>query len=333
MDASNENQHPDEAIRNEGATIPDSETKNVATGGLATSSKASSSTLHLENDVHDEDLLTSSKEEATGLDLEGPERILLSYTTEDDSSIRGMSSNVSTMSEESYLRRRLKKHLRTGVPFYKIPQARYKWGQKQGHGHHVWGALFFDLAFVGIAFQLGTVVADGVKTHRIIESIGLFIALFAALEMCWQYKLSFDSRYHADDLFHRLYQICVGSIVSFSANAIAPLSVMESSSEHHALVFSSSMLAFHIIDTIPYFEMLRSDVEVVRNYGKVTLVHKTVPIAISAGSVVSAIYAPLWVSALLWFILGNWFKLYIFLISAFKIYGNDKFVPMHGMLC
>ena len=250
--------------------------------------------------------------------------------SEGDSTSRGLSGSTSITSHESFLKRRLRKHLQTGVALYKIPTARYKWGEKQGHAHHVWASLFFDLAYVGIAFQLGNLLAAGVKQKRIVASVGLFIAIFTILEMCWQIKLGFDSRFHADDLFHRVFQITMGALVTFTANSISTLEVMENRGNPHTLAFSCCMLAFQVLDYIPNVEMFFSPASNVRNMAVRNSIAKTAPLLLSVGSVVSAVYAPLWVTALLWFLIGSWLKMFIVILALTNIMGKESAVPMHG---
>ena len=250
---------------------------------------------------------------------------------DETNSSRNFSSNSSTVSAESLLRRRFRRHFQTGLPLYKAPKARYKWGQKQGHAHHVWASLFFDLAFVGIAFQLGHLVLDGVKADRIIASIGLFVAIFACLEMCWQSKLGFDSRFQANDFFHRVHQVSLGAVVSLSANSIASLEIMEDTeNEPNTLTFSCCMLVFHLIDTIPHLELLCTNDETLTRFGGLFGTAKLIPLLLTSGSVVASIYGPLWVSAMLWFFTGIHMKVFILWLAVTKGITKKWFVPMHG---
>jgi hypothetical protein len=40
--------------------------------------------------------------------------------------------------------------INTGLPLHRVPAARFKWGQAQGHPPHIWASLFFDLVYVGV---------------------------------------------------------------------------------------------------------------------------------------------------------------------------------------
>ena len=261
------------------------------------------------------------------------EGFLIHHSISESTSSQAPSSNSSAVSVESYLTNRLKKHFRTGIPFYKQPIARYRWGQKQGHAHHVWGSLFFDLAFVGIAFKLGDVVADGIKTGTIVASLGLVISIFYLLEMCWHTKLGLDARFKIDDLFHRFHQITQGAIVAISGNAIASLPIMEDKSKPQTLTLSCAVLAFHVIDCVPLLELIHSPISNVRGMARSSLVAKFFPISLAAGSVITAIHGPLWATCLLWFICGNWLKLLVLFLSVTNVVNKSNSVPMHGKYC
>lgn len=271
--------------------------------------------------VGSDDGMTSSitRTLTSNLDLDGSESVL----TE---------TNFSIISQESLLRRRLRKHFRTGLPLYRPPTARYKWGEKQSKAHHVWGSLFFDLIYVGVAFQLGHLVHDSLEKDQTIEGIGLFIAIFSTLEMCWQTKMSFDARFNADDLFHRIFQIIQGAVVSFATNSISSLEVMSDAEAPNTLIFSCCILISHLLDFIPYIELyLLSKEANVSATGKFTIYQKVIPTLLAIGSVISAQLAvPLWVTALLWFLIGIYMKCYILTARYFNLFTKDRTVPMHG---
>jgi hypothetical protein len=267
----------------------------------------------------DDDVGGTSVTRTLTLDQDGSESVL----TE---------TNFSIVSQESLLRRRLRKHFRTGLPFYRPPNARYKWGEKQAKAHHVWGSLFFDLIYVGVAFQLGHLVLDSVENDRTIEGIGLFVAIFSVLEMCWQTKMGFDARFNADDLFHRFFQIIQGAIVSFATNSISTLEVMNEPTAPNTLIFSCCILAFNVLDFIPYFELYFASKDAnVSNTGKVSIFQKVIPTLVAIGSVISAqLEAPLWLTALLWFLIGIYMKCYILVARYFNLFTKGSTVPMHG---
>ena len=73
----------------------------------------------------------------------------------------------------------------------------------------VWGQLFFDLIYVGVAFKLGEVFKAGLKVEVVngkqkqtnfLGNFGVFIAMYVILEMMWATKLAFDARFIADDI-------------------------------------------------------------------------------------------------------------------------------------
>jgi hypothetical protein len=95
------------------------------------------------------------------------------------------------------------------IPFYAPPMQRQKWGEEQVLPHINWGDLFFDLFYVGAAYNLGSflisVVGDSNGTPNIWpRGIVYYIGMFGSLFFVWSKKLQFDAKFTVVDYVHRL---------------------------------------------------------------------------------------------------------------------------------
>lgn len=131
------------------------------------------------------------------------------------------------------------------------PVARFQWGEHQHEAHTVWGSLFFDLIYVGVAFQLGKLLTDGLKTGHFPEAFGTFVAIYLGFENIWFLKLTFDGRYDVDDLFHRILQIFQGAVVALGADSVAKLKYLQDlTAKRNAVTLSCCFLAFLLLDVL-----------------------------------------------------------------------------------
>jgi hypothetical protein len=216
-----------------------------------------------------------------------------------------------------------------GIALFDHPKVMYKWGEMQHEAHTVWGSLFFDLTYVGVAYQLGNIIVTGLKEGNFIGALGLFVAIYFTLEMAWFLKLFFDSRFQGDDFIHRLWQIGLGCMVALAANAINYQQMMNVVTEN-ALTFSCCMLVYVLLDTLPYFEMARYKEQNVKMFAVMSIRDRFTMSLFLAGSVISsALQAPIWVTSLLWFLFAIYFRSILLLRSTMKWLNRDKTVPMH----
>ena len=223
----------------------------------------------------------------------------------------------------------LLRHLKTGVRLFALPRARYQWGDHQHEHHTVWGSLFFDLIYVGVAYQLGNILGDGLKNDDFLASLGLFIALYTSMEMQWMNKLYFDARFEAGDLFHRVWQIVIGAIVALAAESMV-YSRMQDQTDTSTLTFSACLLAGNVIDAIVYVELTFDKADNVRLYARNVLITRMWMSLALIGSIISAaLKAPVWVTALLWFIYAILTRVRIAFQVVKKYYSRKNSVPMH----
>jgi hypothetical protein len=95
----------------------------------------------------------------------------------------------------------------------------------------------------------------GGGTVEFLAVLGVFIAMFSAIESCWYRKMSFEARFHAEDLVHRSIQIVLGCLTAVAALSIDTLPLMNQPYSPQAMTFSACLLAHSILDGCVYFEL------------------------------------------------------------------------------
>jgi len=248
------------------------------------------------------------------------------------STSRSTSSSPDTSSETRealHTWKRFVHNMDTGVPFYEVPKARYKWGQKQGHAHHVWAFLFFDLSYVGAAFKLGHMVGDSIDDGTLPQAMGLFIALFLVFQFTWTAKMAYDARFKSDDYVHRMVQVTLGCIVSFAATCVTTFEDLNNPALSNTLTISVSFLVYHVVESLHAWELVLSGDAHLRRTGYGILWQDVYPALIFVASIVSAVYGPLWLTALFWGLNGISWLLVILIRQNFRMLTRENTVPMH----
>ena len=145
---------------------------------------------------------------------------------------------------------------------FKKPRQMQRWGEPQGQPHTNWFDLFFDLIFVGAAFQLGALLKADVNA----EGVLYFVAIFFALFQSWQNKLQYDARIDADDLAHKVGNIIeallvcaaalhIGSGSEGSAAVTTPVGDMQDRTSGHAWGFSLCCAVLRVMDALRWNEV------------------------------------------------------------------------------
>jgi hypothetical protein len=86
-----------------------------------------------------------------------------------------------------------------------------------------WGDLFFDLFYVSATYNVSFILVDDVS------GIGLFYAMATFLPVMglWMDKMYFDARFaYEDDLFHRLFEICLLVVLATAVLHIRSVDVL-----------------------------------------------------------------------------------------------------------
>jgi len=135
------------------------------------------------------------------------------------------------------------------VPFYLPPKQLQRWGDTQLLPHVNWGDLFFDLFYVGAAYNLGNLL----RYERSSRGVMYFAGLFGAVSKIWFDRLTFDSRFNVgDDIFHRIYEVFFLSMLATSVVNIQTVEDLENSQD------SSSMFSFCLgMTVLTFLDMLR----------------------------------------------------------------------------
>jgi hypothetical protein len=91
--------------------------------------------------------------------------------------------------------------------FVRNPMLAIDWPDSHGlshhrhHRHEQWSELFYDLVLVVTCLQLGTLLAHNTSTNA-----GLKIyAIFSVLRTVWADLVTYQNRFHTDDMLHTLY--------------------------------------------------------------------------------------------------------------------------------
>jgi hypothetical protein len=144
---------------------------------------------------------------------------------------------------------------------FKPPRQMQHWGQAQAHPHTNWFDLFFDLIFVGAAFQLGTLLKGTVSA----EGALYFAAIFLSLFMAWSNKLQYDARIDADDLAHKTLDMVEALLVCAAALHIGsgsaqhtPVQDMQDRATGHAWGFSLCHCTLRLLDCVRWHEVFRA---------------------------------------------------------------------------
>ena len=118
---------------------------------------------------------------------------------------------------------------------YRKPRQQQHWGEAEHHPHTNWGDLFFDLIYVGAAYQLGELLKSSIS----LEGVAYFVVMFYSLADAWHHKLAYDCRVDADDFVHKLIDVVEATLVAAAALHISGgLAEMKDWATGHALGFS-----------------------------------------------------------------------------------------------
>lgn len=140
---------------------------------------------------------------------------------------------------------------------FKKPRQMQRWGESQGHPHTNWFDLFFDLVFVGAAFQLGTLLKNNVDAMGVLYFVAIFFSLFQA----WMNKLQYDSRIVADDVAHKCLDmteallVCAAALHIGGGKTTTPVEDMQKRETGHAWGFSLCCVMLRVLDAVRWNEV------------------------------------------------------------------------------
>ena len=140
----------------------------------------------------------------------------------------------------------------------KPPRQMQHWGEPQLHPHTNWFDLFFDLIFVGAAYQLGVLLKEDVNAR----GVCYFLTLMCSFTLAWNNKLMYDSRIDADDLVHKFFDMAEALLVATAALHIGgglathtPIQDFRDRPTGHAWGFSLANCALRLLNALRWFEV------------------------------------------------------------------------------
>ena len=144
------------------------------------------------------------------------------------------------------------------MKWWSPPKQRQRWGEAQILPSDNWGQIFFDLFYVGGAYNLGNVI----KTSDIgMKCILYFCAAGFPCMMMWYDKMYFDARFTTrpgHDVFHRFLNIIQICCVASALSRIRSVEVLSHPCTHIDMFQFSLSLFLHSIVTIArYIEVMK----------------------------------------------------------------------------
>lgn len=128
------------------------------------------------------------------------------------------------------------------LPWYCPPVQRQLWEDEQVLPHVNWHDLFFDLAFVAAAYNLGIMLITTVNEHYWQRGMMYLVAMFGSLYSIWESDMVYASRYTLVDYSHRLAAIWRFLCVSFAVVSIKPIHLLGATHGTETFVFCLSLL-------------------------------------------------------------------------------------------
>ena len=135
---------------------------------------------------------------AVAAEVEKPQKV----EGDDDDKVTPSSKYTSSTLADLFAR---KPSMKAFPPLWKRPVQRQKWGDTQIHPVVNWGDLFFDLFYVGAAYNLSYIIVYE-PTQQ--EGLLYFLGAFLPVMILWMDKTFYDARFFThDDLLHRGFEI------------------------------------------------------------------------------------------------------------------------------
>ena len=144
------------------------------------------------------------------------------------------------------------------MKWWSRPKQRQLWGEAQILPSDNWGQIFFDLFYVGGAFNLGSVIKTSDLGFRCIL---YFCAAGFPSMMMWYDKLYFDARFTTrpgHDTFHRIIEIFQLCCVATALSRIRSVDVLSHPCNHIDMFqFSVSLFLNSLVTIGRYIEVIK----------------------------------------------------------------------------
>ena len=131
------------------------------------------------------------------------------------------------------------------------------------------GDLFFDLFYVGMAFNLGVLLKSSMNAEHWLRGIIYFVGVFGSLWTSWEGAMQYESRYVIFDYSHRLSEVIRFLFISTAILHITPIEVMSDPSSTECLSVTMSIFLESVISLLLNFELYmkaKGDRESIRNH-------------------------------------------------------------------
>lgn len=110
------------------------------------------------------------------------------------------------------------------VSLIEPPKQRQKWGETQVLPHIDWGDLFFDLFYVGGAYNLSNILKYDPTVEGLLYFIGCFMSIFNNF---WTEKTYYDARFNeGEDAVHLLWEVIQTTLLATAVLNIRPVEYM-----------------------------------------------------------------------------------------------------------
>lgn len=142
------------------------------------------------------------------------------------------------------------------TPFYVPPYQRQRWGAKQVLPHINWGDLFFDLFFVALASNLGTLLISVMEDSRnTLRGIIYFVGTFGPLFNSWENKTKYEARYTVNDHVHQSFDVLRFFVVAFAVLHVKSLKLLADPKSIESFFISACLFLDSILSWIINLEL------------------------------------------------------------------------------
>ena len=101
--------------------------------------------------------------------------------------------------------------------FYGAPKQKKLWKDgKEPELHTDWADLFFDLFYVGAAYNVGKMIKHGISNNDVFVSTFLSLTIFLCLMQAWCNKTEYTARMTNKDVVHKLVDYAEACTVAIS---------------------------------------------------------------------------------------------------------------------
>lgn len=131
------------------------------------------------------------------------------------------------------------------------------------------GDLFFDLFYVGMAYNLGVMVKSSMTDEHWLRGIIYFVGVFGSLWTSWEIAMQYESRYMIFDYSHRLFEVIRFLFISTAILHITPIEFMSDTSSAECLTVTVSIFLesiMHLILNSELYYKAKGDRESIKNH-------------------------------------------------------------------